>query len=184
VHVFQRWPEPRRLRAFCGRPSGRGDFVAAGASAEFADDCTFVVATGFRETRADAQAGRTVDFSLPRELPNELLLPVAAYAMAAFVEQGMAVRIDIECPPASDNAPNPHAHCYVAQRVLGPDGFGRKGREWNEQFLRNMGRHVRAVIAERVTRACAMLGVAAYVDPRTNEERGLPQPEERIPSKI
>jgi hypothetical protein len=155
-----------------------------GAPAEFADECNFVMAVGFREVRADAQAGRTIDFSLPRALPEEFLLPVAAFAMACFAVQGMAIRIDIECPSASDNDRNPHAHCYLAQRVLEPDGFGRKGREWNQQFLRNLGRHVRAVIAARVTLACALLGVAAYMDPRRNEVRGLPQPEERIPTAI
>jgi hypothetical protein len=43
---------------------------------------------------------------------------------------------------------------------------------------------VRAVIAARVTWACALLGIGAYMDPRRNEERGLPEPEERIPAAI
>jgi hypothetical protein len=169
---------------FAGDHLGGMVLLPPGAPAEFADECNFVMAVGFREVRVDAQAGRTVDFSLPRELPNELLLPVAAFAMAHFAAQGMGIRIDIECPPASDDDSNPHAHCYLAQRVLEPDGFGRKGREWNQQFLRNLGRHVRAVIAARVTLACALLGVAAYMDPRPNEARGLHPPEERIPAQL
>jgi hypothetical protein len=169
---------------FAGERVGGMILLPAGAPPEFADELTFVMATGFREKRSDAQAGRTIDFSLPRELPRQFLLPVAAFALASFAADGMAVRIDIECPSASDGAANPHAHCYLSQRVLEGDGFGRKGREWNELFLRDRGRYVRAVISERLTRACALLGVAAYVDPRRNEQKGSPQPEERIPAGL
>ena len=86
----------------------RGGLVCRpmGADPEFADECNFVMAVAFRETRVNAQEGRAVDFALPRELPEELLLPVASFVMAAFVRQGMAVRIDIECPQASDNGRN------------------------------------------------------------------------------
>jgi hypothetical protein len=153
------------------------------APAKFADPCDFVMAVGFREKRKDAQAGRTADFALPREIPDELLLPVAAFVMAAFAAQGMAVRIDVECPLASDNDRNPHGHGYIAQRVIEAGDFGRKGREWDAQFRRDSGRHMRAVIAARVTWACALLGIAAFVDPRTNEERGRPPPEERFLTK-
>jgi hypothetical protein len=169
---------------FAGDHLGGVILLPPGASAQFADECNFVMAAGFREVRVDAQAGRTIDFSLPRELPNQLLLPVAAFAMAPFVAQGMAVRIDIECPLASDKDGNPHGHAYLAQRYLEAIGFGKKGREWNAQFLRNLGRYVRAVIAARVTLACALLGVAAYMDPRPNEVRGLHPPEERIPAQL
>jgi len=169
---------------FTGDHRGGVILLPKGANAEFADDCNFIMATCFREERKDAQEGRVIDFSLPREVPNHLLLLVAAFVMVHFVEQGMAVRIDIECPPASDDGLNPHAHCYLSQRVLEEDGFGRKGREWNAQFRSNEGRDYRAVIAARLTMACALLGIAALVDPRTNEERGLAEPEERFSEKL
>jgi hypothetical protein len=169
---------------FAGDHLGGVILLPPGASPEFADECSFVMAVGFREVRRDAQAGRTIDFSLPRALSNELLLPVAAFALAPFVYRGMATRIDIECPPASDNDRNPHGHAYLAQRYLDASGFGNKARAWNALFLRNLGRYVRAVIAARVTLACALLGVAAYMDPRRNEVRGLPLPEERIPAPL
>jgi hypothetical protein len=169
---------------FAGDHRGGVILLPPGASAEFADECNFVYAVGFREVRADAQAGRTIDFSLPRELAHELLLPVSAFALAPFVYRGMATRIDIECPLASDNDRNPHGHAYLSQRYLEATGSGNKGREWNELFLRNLGRYVRAVIAARVTLACALLGVAAYMDPRRNEVRGLQPPEERIPAQL
>jgi hypothetical protein len=169
---------------FAGDHLGGVILLPPGSSAEFADECNFVYAVGFSEVRADAQEGRTIDFSLPRELPSELLLPVAAFAMAPFAAQGMALRIDIECPLASDQFGNPHGHVFLSQRYLEANGFGNKGREWNAVFLRNMGRYVRAVIAARVTLGCALLGVSAYMDPRSNKVRGLQQPEERIPRAL
>jgi hypothetical protein len=169
---------------FAGDHLGGVILLPPGSSAEFADECNFVYAVGFGEERADAQEGRTIDFSLPRELPHDLLLSVAAFALAPFVYRGMATRIDIECPRASDNGWNPHGHAYLSQRYLEATGFGNKGREWNALFLRNLGRYVRAVIAARVTLACALLGVAAYMDPRRNEVRGLQPPEARIPEHL
>jgi hypothetical protein len=85
---------------------------------------------------------------------------------------------------ASDKGHNPHAHVYLAQRTLEDDGQGEKVPEWNALFLRNLGRYARAVISERVTRACALLGVAAHMDPRRKSERGLAEPEPRIPTKL
>ena len=163
-----------------------GDHVAGaillpkGSNPEFADDFNFIRAACFREKRKDAQEGRTITFSLPREIPNKFLMVVAAYVMAHFVQQGMAVRIDIECPPASDGDRNPHAHCFLAMRFLEAEGFGRKGREWNAQFRSSQGRDYRAIIAARITVACALLGIGAVADPRSNAEKGLAEPEERF----
>src|SRR3954470_21991136 len=102
-----------------------------GAPAEFADECTFVTTIAFREKRKDAQAGRTLDFSLPRGVPKELLIPMAAFVVAPFVERGMAIRLDVECPAASDGGTNPHAHGFLSQRSLEDHGFGNKYRPWN-----------------------------------------------------
>ncbi|QAU45890.1 MobA/MobL family protein [Bradyrhizobium guangzhouense] len=152
-----------------------------GAPAEFADESTFITAIASREKRVDAQAGRTLDVSLPRGVPKELLIPMAAFVVAPFVAQGMAIRLDVECPAASDGGTNPHAHGFLSQRALEENGFGKKYRPWNELFLRNMGRHVRALVAGRVTLASALVGVGAYMDPRRNEIAGLPEPEVRVP---
>jgi hypothetical protein len=165
---------------FAGDHRGGVILLPKGANAEFADDLSFIMATCFREKRKDAQEGRVVNFALPREVPPHLLLLVAAFVMAHFVQRGMAVRIDIECPPASDAGLNPHAHCYLSQRVLEEDGFGQKGRPWNAEFRSNQGRDYRAIIAARLTVACALLGIAAFVDPRCNEEKGYSEPEERF----
>nr|WP_283842028.1 MobA/MobL family protein [Bradyrhizobium sp. KB893862 SZCCT0404] len=155
-----------------------------GASEEFADLGNFIMAASARDVRSDAQCGRTIDFALPRELLRELLRPVAAFVLAQFAAEGMAARLDIEYPVASDGDYNPHCHAWVSQRGLEADGFGNKRPEWDRQFLRDKSRYARALIAGRLTLACALLGVAAYVDPRRNEERGRPQPEERVPTQF
>ena len=90
-----------------------------GAPPEFAEMESFLMATAFRETRIDAQEGRAVDFSVPRAVPEALLLPVAAFTMTPFVELVMAAWIDVEYPPASDGELDPHCHVYLSQRVLG-----------------------------------------------------------------
>ncbi len=160
---------------------GGGVLLPVGAPTEFAEWEHFFMAAAFRETRRDAQEGRTVDFALPRAVPRALLLPLAAFALLPFVEGGMAVRVDVESVCASDGEANPHAHCWLAQRVLGQDGFGFKERSWNALFRRGGGRYARAVLAGRITLGCAMLGVEAYVDPRCNAVKGAGIPEQRLP---
>jgi hypothetical protein len=167
-------------RRYFGTHGGTAVLLPSGADPHFADQYNFLMATIFREVRLDAQGGRTLDFSLPRAIPEPLLLPVAAFVCAPFAKTGMAVQIDVECPNASDGQSNGHAHAYISQRALEADGFGLKVREWNQLFRRDRGRHIRSVIGGRITVACALLGVAAYVDPRRNDERGLNTPEKRI----
>ena len=150
----------------------------------FADELNFLMAVAFREPRKDSQEGRALDFCLPRAVPDEFMRAVAAFAMVPFTKVGMAVRIDIECPAASDNEPNGHCHGYLAQRCLDSDGFGAKRREWNQLFRRDNGRYVRSLLAGRLTLGCALLGIGAYVDPRRNDQRGLEPPERRIHPKL
>ena len=89
------------------------------------------------------------------------------------------MQIDIEWPHASDGK-SMFMVTFVFQRALESDGFGLKVREWNWLFWRDRGRYIRSVIAGRITMACALIGVAAYVDPRRNDERGLNSREFRI----
>ncbi|WP_448030759.1 MobA/MobL family protein [Bradyrhizobium liaoningense] len=158
---------------------GGGVLLPMGAPAGFADWETFRAAAVSTEKRKDGQEGRIVDFSLPRGVARMLLLPLAAFALLPFVEHGMAVRLDVECVDASDGKPNPHAHSWLAQRRMDQHGFSLKERKWNAEFRRNKGRYARARIAGRLTLGCAILGIDAYVDPRTNEAKGEGNPEER-----
>jgi hypothetical protein len=168
------------------RSDHRGTVVLLphGANPRWADECNFLMAAAFCDERWDSQQGRTLDFGIPRQLPDRLLLHVAAFAVVPFLELGMAARVDVECCTASDGQPNGHAHVWISQRLLEADGFGSKCRSWNRLFRLDGGRYVRSLIACRVTLACAMLGIAAHVDPRRNDERGLGTPEPRIASKL
>lgn len=166
---------------YAGFHVGGGVLLPPDAPAELAEWENFYKMAAFRETRRNAQDGRILDFALPRAVPREQLLPLAAFVLLPFVQLGMAVRLDVECVPASDDEPNPHAHAWLAQRELQQDGFGLKERSWNTLFLRDRGRYARAMVAARLTLGCAILGVDAYVDPRRNDERGGGIPERRMP---
>jgi hypothetical protein len=171
-------------RAYAAHHLGGLVLLPRHAPAELADLLEFVAAVGLRENRRDAQEGRIVDFAIPRQVPPELLLAVAAFVLLPFVELGMSIRIDVECPPASDGEPNPHAHAYLAMREVDRDGFGAKERSWNQLFWRDGGRHVRSIIAARLTLACAILCIDAHVDPRHNEAKGADTPELRLPGVL
>jgi hypothetical protein len=152
------------------------------APREFANPAVLCRAITSAEHRRDSQEGRTIDFSLPRETPNGFELLYAAWILAPFVELGMAAQIDVERPPASDGGENPHAHATLALRELGTGGFGLKNRDWNQFFRDRDCKPIRTLIASRATAACALTGISAYMDPRTNIERGQAAPEERIPA--
>jgi len=171
-------------RSFSPYHRGTVILLPTDAPPEIANQYNLFEAAAFRESRWDAQDGRAIDFLLPRALDDDLLLPVAAFALAPFAETGMVARIDVESPPASDSVRNPHAHAWLSQRVLEPDGFGLKCRAWNTLFRRDGGRYVRAIIAGRISLAAALVGVAAYVDPRRHDEVGTSAPEMRVPSKF
>lgn len=159
---------------------GGSVLLPMGAPEELAEWKIFSKAVISRETRRNAQEGRVLDFALPRGVPRELLLPLAAFALLPFVELGMALRLDIECVDASDGEPNPHAHAWLSQRELKQGGFGLKVRAWNALFRRDGCRYIRALVAARLTLGCAILGVEAYVDPRRNDVRGAGAPELRL----
>jgi hypothetical protein len=150
---------------------GTAILLPPGADPEFAHPENFLLAAIFRETRRDAQEGRTLDLSMPRCVPAGLEVAIGAWALAPLAEIGMAMQIDVERPTASDDGPNPHIHVFLSQRQLDRDGFGIKRREWNEVFRRDRGRYLRALIASRVTAACALLGLPGVVDPRPNAVR-------------
>ncbi|CAN5488901.1 hypothetical protein BH11PSE4_BH11PSE4_04210 [soil metagenome] len=150
------------------------------APAEYADEGIFLIAVAAAETRADAQEGRVLVFSIPRAVPRHLWVTVAAFTIAPFIALGFAARIDIEAPDASDGLPHPHAHTILSQRPLGPAGFGKKDRSANLLFRKDGGRYVRAMIAGRLTLACAMLAIPVTLDHRRNDERGIANAEIRI----
>lgn len=84
------------------------------------------------EKRRDAQLAREVEIALPRELSQaENRGLAAAFAKSSFADKGMVA--DLALHGASSG--NPHAHIMLTTREIGPEGFGKKNRDWNRQDL-------------------------------------------------
>ena len=133
------------------------------------------------EKRCNSQEARTFDIALPRELPPELWDEAIRAMLAPFAEDGAILQVDIHATPASDGGLNPHIHVIATLRRVDGDGFARKkARDWNSKFLGH-AQQIRTEIADRLNAFCKSHDVDYHADPRSNEERGLPEPEFTIP---
>lgn len=159
---------------------GTAILLPRGSTAKLLDPTVFIEAIEKSEVRVDAQEARTIQFDLPRGLSTELMMPVAAFVLAPFIQLGMAVQIDVECPRASDGGEHPHVHVLMAMRELCGDKFGKKVREWNSIFVVRNGRFVRGIIAARLTIAAAFVGLDTVADPRANLDCGRAPPQQRF----
>lgn len=84
------------------------------------------------EKRKDAQLCREINVALPKEFSPELQTKMLrAFCQREFVARGMIADVAIH----RDDANNPHAHIMLTMREIGPEGFGKKVREWNEREL-------------------------------------------------
>ena len=142
-------------------------------------DCgTLWQAAAHAERQCNSQEGRTIDFQIPREVPEVLFSKLAFALYGIFPRCGLAVQIDAHCRVASDGAANPHFHALVSMRRLTIRGFERtKARNWNALFREAGGRAMRTRLANAFNRFAARFDLAVRIDPRTNAERGLPPPE-------
>jgi Ti-type conjugative transfer relaxase TraA len=123
------------------------------------------------EKRVDAQLFREIELSLPRELTLERQIElVRAFVQSAFVSTGMAADFAIHDERASDGGRNPHAHILLTMREIGPHGFGRKVRAWNNPA---MLREWREAWAEMANEKLAELGFERRLDHRSHRERGI-----------
>lgn len=84
------------------------------------------------EKRKDAQLCREINVALPKEFSSEVQNKLlSAYCQREFVDRGMIADVAIH----RDDDNNPHAHVMLTMREIGPEGFGKKVREWNEREL-------------------------------------------------
>lgn len=84
------------------------------------------------EKRKDAQLARELEISIPNALSAKSRKRlVFDFAAKHFVAAGMVADIAIHGPGAGSDL-NDHAHVLLAMREIGPDGFGLKNREWNQ----------------------------------------------------
>ena len=80
---------------------------------------------------ASAQTARAIMLALPNEIEiaqEERIDLVTKFVSEVFVSLGMIA--DIAIHDKGDG--NPHTHILLSMRDVGPDGFGKKNREWNK----------------------------------------------------
>lgn len=123
------------------------------------------------EKRKDAQLAREVEFSIPREMNEKQGVQLARdFVKTQFVDRGMVADLNVHWDKAKDGTPKPHAHVMMTMREVGPDGFGKKNRDWNStELLKDWREAWSAHVNERM----AELGLEGRIDHRSYEAQGI-----------
>jgi Ti-type conjugative transfer relaxase TraA len=131
------------------------------------------------EVRKDAQLAREIEFSIPREMSQAQGVELARdFVSQEFVDRGMVADLNVHWDIGPDGLAKPHAHVMLSMREAGPDGFGKKVREWNSTELLTDWREA---WAEHVNTRLAELDIDARVDHRTLEAQGIDlEPQHKI----
>ncbi|MDT0577145.1 Ti-type conjugative transfer relaxase TraA [Croceicoccus sp. F390] len=131
------------------------------------------------EKRKDAQLAREVEFSIPREMNEKQGIQLARdFVKTQFVDRGMVADLNVHWDKAKDGSPKPHAHVMMTMRDVGPDGFGKKNRDWNStELLKDWREAWSAHVNERM----AELGLEGRIDHRSYEAQGIAlEPQHKI----
>lgn len=84
------------------------------------------------ERQNNGQTARYFDVAVPVELSNDdKKRLVAEYCQKNFVDQGMIADIAFH----DLDGKNPHAHVMLTLKTVGPEGFGKKDRSWNDKKI-------------------------------------------------
>jgi Ti-type conjugative transfer relaxase TraA len=131
------------------------------------------------EVRKDAQLAREIEFSIPREMSQAQGVELARdFVQQEFVDRGMVADLNVHWDIGPDGLAKPHAHVMLSMREAGPEGFGKKVREWNSTELLTDWREA---WAEHVNTRLAELDIDARVDHRTLEAQGIDlEPQHKI----
>ena len=123
------------------------------------------------EKRKDAQLAREVEFSIPREMDEKQGVQLARdFVKKQFVDRGMVADLNVHWDKAKDGTPKPHAHVMMTMRDVGPEGFGKKNRDWNStELLKDWREAWSAHVNERM----AELGLEGRIDHRSYEAQGI-----------
>ena len=123
------------------------------------------------EKRKDAQLAREVEFSIPREMNDKQGVALARdFVKKQFVDRGMVADLNVHWDKAKDGTPKPHAHVMMTMREVGPEGFGKKNRDWNStELLKDWREAWSAHVNERM----AELGLEGRIDHRSYEAQGI-----------
>ena len=131
------------------------------------------------EKRKDAQLAREVEFSIPREMNEKQGVQLARdFVKKQFVDRGMVADLNVHWDKAKDGSPKPHAHVMLAMRDVGPEGFGKKNRDWNStELLKDW----RGAWSAHVNERMAELGLGGRIDHRSYEAQGIElEPQHKI----
>ncbi len=131
------------------------------------------------EKRKDAQLVREVEFSIPREMNEKQGVQLARdFVKKQFVDRGMVADLNVHWDKAEDGTPKPHAHVMMTMRDVGPEGFGKKNRDWNSTELLKDWREAWSV---HVNLSLAELGLEGRIDHRSYEAQGIAlEPQHKI----
>lgn len=84
------------------------------------------------ERQNNGQTARYFDVAIPAELNNDDKKKlVLEYCKKNFVEKGMIADIAFH----DLDSDNPHAHVMLTLKTIGPEGFGKKERSWNDRKM-------------------------------------------------
>ena len=118
------------------------------------------------ERRRDAQVAREVEFALPEELSQAEAIGLAReFVQREFTARGMVADLNVHWDEG-----NPHAHVMLTMREAGPEGFGRKAREWNQAgLLREWREHWADLANQHLMRA----GYDVRIDHRSFKDQDI-----------
>lgn len=84
------------------------------------------------ERQNNGQTSRYFDVAIPAELNNDDKKKlVLEYCQKNFVDKGMIADIVFH----DLDSDNPHAHVMLTLKTIGPEGFGKKERSWNDRKM-------------------------------------------------
>jgi len=150
-----------------------------GAPARLLDRATLWNEVEAGEKRKDAQLAREIEISLPRELSRPEAIRLAQdLVREQFVARGMVADLNVHLGRTASGEEQPHAHVMLTMREVGPEGFGKKVREWNRTEVLVRWRERWAALAnERL----AEQGHDIRVDHRSHAAQGIElEPQNKI----
>lgn len=113
------------------------------------------------ERQQNGQTARYFDVAIPAELNNDdKKRLVLEYCQKNFVEKGMIADIAFH----DLDSDNPHAHVMLTLKTIGPEGFGKKERSWNDRKMSVLWRESWASMANSFLAAA---GSAERIDHRS-----------------
>lgn len=127
------------------------------------------------EKRKNSTVAREFEIALPEELaPDEREKLAHDFAREVVKRHGCAADVAIHAPGREGDNRNHHAHILLSTRRLGPDGFGEKTRELDDQKTgKVLVTEWRERFAQLQNERLREAGINARVDHRSLEAQGI-----------